>query len=87
MKEDEKKFFKEFCERYEKSTHKEIVFGMLVDAHDTPRQMINEEGFPMHRKRAWYLLDKWASKGWYDYGVTLDLGWPTPIGIEISKTL
>ena len=40
-----------------------------------PRDLINEPGFPIHVKRAWYLLSKWADKGWYDYGVSLDLGW------------
>ncbi len=42
-----------------------------------PREIINEPGFPLHHKRAWYLLEKWDSKGWYEYGVTLDLGWFT----------
>lgn len=27
------------------------------------------------RKRLWYYLDKWSNLGFYDYGVTLDLGW------------
>lgn len=26
-------------------------------------------------KRKKYLLEKWANKGFYDYGVSLDLGW------------
>ena len=26
-------------------------------------------------KRCWYLLKKWDSKGFYNYGVTIDLGW------------
>ena len=30
------------------------------------------------RKRCIYLLKKWARKGFYDYGVTLDLGWFEP---------
>jgi hypothetical protein len=29
----------------------------------------------MNYKRCWYLLEKWDSKGFYNYGVTLDLGW------------
>lgn len=39
----------------------------------------------MHYKRCWYLLEKWARKGWYDYGVTLDLGWLTPKGFAEIK--
>ena len=29
----------------------------------------------IHRKRCWYLLKKWSRLGFYNYGVTLDLGW------------
>lgn len=31
-------------------------------------------------KRAWYLLEKWGSRRWYDWGVTVDLGWLTDEG-------
>jgi hypothetical protein len=53
----------------------------------SPRDIINEENFDMHYKRAWYLLDKWTRKGWYDYGVTLDLGWLTEKGKEKARQL
>lgn len=33
------------------------------------------KGYPIATKRAWYLLEKWCDKGWYDYGCSLDLGW------------
>ena len=55
--------------------------GLYGDAGKSPRDIINEETFPLHYKRAWYLFDKWSDKGWYDYGVTLDLGWITPQGM------
>lgn len=45
-----------------------------------PREVINEEDFRLHHKRAWHLLSKWTDKGWYEYGVSLDLGWLTPEG-------
>ncbi len=32
----------------------------------------------MDRNRIDYLCAKWASSGIYDYGVTVDLGWPDP---------
>ena len=51
------------------------------------RDIINESGFPFHHKRAWFLLEKWCGKGWYEYGVTLDLGWLTEEGIEKAKSL
>ena len=41
----------------------------------------------MHYKRSWYLLGKWSDKGWYDYGVTLDLGWITLKGYEVAESL
>ena len=43
-------------------------------------------------KQNLYYLSKWARKGWYDYGVSLDLGWLTAAGIvtaiaaEIGKS-
>ena len=33
-------------------------------------------------KRCAYYLAKWSTKGWYDYGVSLDLGWLTELGRE-----
>jgi len=55
---------------------------------ETPRDLINEVGFPLNHKRAWFLLQKWCDKGWYDYGVTLDLGWITEKGQrEISEII
>jgi len=52
--------------------------GRLTDA----REIINTPKFPIHYKRAWYLLEKWTCRGWYEYGVTLDLGWMTPEGMK-----
>lgn len=49
----------------------------------SPRYIINQENFYMNHKRAWYLLEKWTNKDWYDYGVTLDLGWLTDKGVNI----
>jgi hypothetical protein len=28
-------------------------------------------------KQGWRTLEKWCDKGWYDFGVSLDLGWMT----------
>ena len=35
----------------------------------------------INRKRAHYLLSKWAKRKWYEYGVALDMGWLTPEGV------
>ena len=61
MKEDEKKFFIT-CYKY-------IKQDMSV------RDIINILGEFIHYKRCWYLLEKWTDLGFYNYGVTLDLGW------------
>lgn len=45
------------------------------------RDLINSDECPMHYKRAWRILEKWCDKGWYSYGVTLDLGWLTEAGL------
>ena len=31
-------------------------------------------------KRCLYILDKWVSKGWFEYGVSLGTGWLTDKG-------
>jgi hypothetical protein len=41
--------------------------------HKTPRDAGLALG--IHPKRVCYLCSKWAKKGNYEYGVTVDLGW------------
>lgn len=48
------------------------------------RDMI-ERGDIESPKQAWATLEKWETRDWYEYGVTLDLGWLTdkaPLVIE-----
>lgn len=52
----------------------------------TVRDIINEPDFPIHYKRAWYILNKWIRNGWYDCGVTLDLGWLTMEGKRVAES-
>lgn len=43
-----------------------------------PRTVITkmvEKGMINSVKQGWRTLEKWAGKGIYNYGVTLDLGW------------
>lgn len=43
-----------------------------------PRDVIQDmlaAGKIQNAKQAWRTLEKWGSRGWYDYGVCLDLGW------------
>lgn len=61
-----------------------------VDNHppEKPREIINHPEFPLPPKRAWYLLEKFTGRGWYDYGTSLDLGWLTEKGVaEITALL
>jgi len=70
MKPDEKEFLKR-CQQ----SKREIRV----------RDIINSVDFTMNYKRAWYILEKWSGKGWYDYGVSLDLGWMTEEGMAINR--
>lgn len=72
MKDDEKRFL---CDIYK------------AEQDLMPRDIINKPDFYLHYKRAWYLLEKWSNKGWYEYGVTLDLGWLTLLGKEVAEGL
>ena len=40
-----------------------------------PREIINILSEFINYKRCWYLLEKWGNKGFYNYGVTTDMGW------------
>lgn len=42
------------------------------------RQLVADLG--MNEKRAAYICEKWATKGWYDYGVNVLAGWLTDEG-------
>ncbi len=64
----------------------EKVFLLALYSHgETPRQLIYSGTVPINHKRARSLLEKWFKKGWYDFGVTLDLGWLTSKGISKAK--
>jgi len=87
MKDDEKRFLKDVYNASLDIVVKK-TFGFTTEApRYTPRDIINQPDFYMHYKRAWYLLQKWSDKGWYDYGVTLDLGWLTDKGKEAAKAV
>ena len=52
---------------------------VMKDAKETIRNIINIFGYlGFSHKQLWRYLEKWCSKGFYDYGVTLDLGWLYP---------
>ncbi len=61
MKEDEKKFFI-------------TCYYFRNDGVDI-RTIISILSEFINYKRCWYLLKKWSRIGFYNYGVTLDLGW------------
>lgn len=79
MKPDEIKFLTQF--------YNEMMLSRKNNTRVTPREIINRKDFYMHHKRAWYLLSKWGSKGWYEYGITEDSGWLTPEGIKYVESM
>jgi len=53
-----------------------------------PRTIVHEmvvSGMIASKKQAWRTLEKWASKGLYDYGIALDRGWRTQETREIPQ--
>lgn len=88
MKPDEQRFLIDLY-RASLEVEPKHAFGVYCGMQPKlrPRDIINGDNFYMHYKRAWYLLEKWTNKGWYSYGVTLDLGWLEPKGIEKAKEL
>lgn len=67
-----------------KDDEKKLLTAIYNKGMNSVRDIINEIEIPF--KRCIYLLEKWCIKGWYDYGVTIDLGWLTEEGrLETEK--
>ena len=78
MKEDEKRFFVA-CYRFGRASgNRRLYPSNSLDEYLTPRVIVNILRGYIHHKRCWYYLQKWSDLGFYDYGVTLDLGWFYP---------
>lgn len=58
----------------------ELALFVFIAADGPPSDHWPRKFQDIPDKRKWYILDKWARKGYYEYGVTLDLGWITPAG-------
>lgn len=71
MKEDEKLFFR-LCVKYALAKVGTVRIREIIG-------ILHNAG-AVHYKRCWYLLEKWERLGFYNYGVTSDLGW-----IEMEK--
>jgi hypothetical protein len=84
LKEDEKRFL---IDVYKRCANFALRNSIAEFNKPSVRDLINEEGFYIHYKRAWYLLKKWSSYGWYNYGVALDLGWLTREGERKAQSL
>lgn len=61
--------------------------GPGKEPRKTPRDIILEPGFPLTRQEAGELLEEWDGKGWYTYGVSLELGWLTDEGLAVGPEL
>lgn len=52
--------------------------------HTRVRDICKQQG---NYKQNLYYLEKWTRKGWYSYGVTLDLGWLTEEGVRYLDSM
>jgi hypothetical protein len=52
----------------------------------TPREVIRTYFPESIHKQLGYYLEKWERKGWYEYGVSLDMGWMTSKGVTEGMT-
>ena len=57
--------------------------GVVYHLPISVRDIANDLEVPY--KQLMYYLSKWTYKDWYEYGVCLDLGWFTNIGLEKAK--
>lgn len=57
--------------------HERIFFALCYNLRHThkPRAVVNLLADTIPHKRCWYYLRKWGNLGFYNYGVTEDLGW------------
>lgn len=60
--------------------HEKIFFSLCYGLRGIykPRDVVNILSETIPHKRCWYYLRKWGDLGFYDYGVTEDLGWFYP---------
>jgi hypothetical protein len=79
VKPDERKFLR--LMQSEGWTIVKTIGGTDNGGRLMPRRIIERESAWLNEKRALYILEKWAGKGWYDYGTVIDGGWLTDKGI------
>ena len=73
---------------FEACIHEQITSCDLLHREFSVRvigNIFSRLGFPY--KQLMYYVEKWSNKGFYDYGVTLDLGWfyPDKLSGEYKK--
>ena len=74
LKDDEIRFFIA-CYTYGRTSFNRPIIRRYSNDYLLPRDIVHIlTGYVPH-KRCWYYLKKWSELGFYDYGVTLDLGW------------
>lgn len=74
-----------------KSDERDYLLALCVEAakplleRKMPYEVSHCLGIPL--KRAAYICEKWCRKGWYDYGVSVGMGWLETPGIEAARGL
>lgn len=89
MKPDEQAFLIAVANEPEVEQLSSLLLGFGVHVIKTyshsPRDIGARLG--IHRKRVEYLCQKWTDRRWYEYGVSVDLGWLTEEGRVKAKQL
>lgn len=74
MKHDEVIFLNEMLKNHIEKRKRGKLFDMVIyTSKNFPRDIYERLG--INYKRACYILEKWSKKGWYDWGVSIDMGW------------
>jgi hypothetical protein len=68
-----------------KEDEKIFMLWMLYEEYKNPVIKTFNFPFSIHRKRNWYLLDKWSSKDYIEYGTSINNVWLTDKGRKFFK--
>lgn len=74
-----------------KPDEKEFLLALFVEAEKPlmvrkPTREVGA-GVGIPPRRVAYICEKWSRKGWYNYGVSVDMGWLEAPGLEAARGL
>lgn len=68
-----------------KQDERDFLLAVYQKPNEKPRTI--GEALGLDQNRIAYLCGKWADKGWYEFGVAVDMGWLTREGREAAEGL